>query len=161
MKIRSIFFMLSFISYFFLLIASPHITACTWADLCLYGFFAAVIYQLLYIVILRKKDHVSQGRSIARTFLFAFFAASCHIAMYYIDRYVNGYSEYTFLMHEKITTYYGLEAWKHDTFANYIDTPLFIFFTIYEITYFSISKKRKRKAADLSISQQYEQSDHK
>lgn len=156
MKKRSIIFMLSFISYFFVIIASPHITARTWADLCLYGFFAAVLYQLLYIAILRKKDKVSLGRSIARTFLYAFIVVSCNIVMYYIDTFINGYIEYGFLSSNILASYYGFDAWANDFFANIIYVPSLIIIAIYDIAYFAISKKLKRRSVDLAISKKYE-----
>ncbi len=44
-----LFFILSFVSYVLIMIASPYVTAQLWADIILLLFIMALVYQFIYI----------------------------------------------------------------------------------------------------------------
>lgn len=145
MKKYNAVFLLSFISYFMVLFASPYITAQTWADIFLLVFLISVIYQLLYIIVLRKKDGVSLGRSISKFFLYALSAVSCYIAVEYIDIFINGYKETAFLSGELIAVYYGFDAWINNFWYNIFFAPFLILNILYAIIYFAVIRSIKKK----------------
>ena len=143
MKKFSLIFLLSFISYPLGFIAAPYITAQTWADIISFLFIGANVYQFLYIVYLRKKDNVSFGRSIANYFLYALGSFVLWEIYVYFDMFFNGYTECAFLG-ECYETYYGFEAWKHNEFDNIVYGMLSLICFIYFISYYLISKKKKK-----------------
>lgn len=145
MKKFNAVFLLSFISYFMVIYARPCITAQTWADIFFLIFLLSVIYQLLYIIILRKKDGVSLGRSISKFFLYALSGVSCYIAVEYIDIFINGYKKSAFLSGELIAVYYGFDAWKHDVWHNIFFVPFLIINILYAIIYFAVIRSIKKK----------------
>lgn len=111
MRKYSIVFTLSFISYFIVLFAAPYITAQTWADLCFLIFLLSVIYQLCFLIILRKEDGMGIARGIARFFLHALQALSIYVIIQYGDMFVSGYiymENIIFLPILFITFLYGL-----------------------------------------------------
>ena len=57
-------FKLSFITYTLLIIASPYLTAQTWADICLFLFIGALIYQFLFLCHLRAVRRASRWKEI-------------------------------------------------------------------------------------------------
>lgn len=145
MKKYNIIFLLSFVSYFMVLFASLHITAHTWSYIFFLVFLISVTYQLIYIIIFRKKDGVSLGRSISKFFLYALSAVSCYIAVEYIDIFINSYKETAFLSEELIATYYGFDAWKNNFWSNILFIPFLFLNIVYAIIYFAISRSIKKK----------------
>lgn len=121
----------------------PYITAQTWADICFFMFLGACIYQVVYIIYLRRKENISLGRSVAKYFLYAFGSLFCLVIYEYADLFFNGYKECSFLG-ECYETYYGFEAWKHDDIGNFVYGIVLLVCFVYYVSYYIISKKLKK-----------------
>ncbi len=134
-------YMLSFVIYPLLYAAVPYVTAQTWADIVAMLAIIVGIFQLCYIIFLRKKDEVSLGCSIARFFLYFSSVSAACLIWFYIDIFFNGYS-WGFLGASH-GPYYGFEAWREAGWDNIIYIPLLTIFAAYIITYFVISRKHK------------------
>ncbi len=107
-----------------------------------------VLYEIIYIFFLAKKENVSLGRAIARGFLYLLFMPNIYCVWYYTYIFINGYHETAF-MGPITASYYGFEAWKHDVFAAICYIPVLVTFIIYSICYFTISNHlKKKKSAD-------------
>jgi|GEM_PF-3096331 len=146
MKKHTIIFTLSFIPYFMVLFAVPYITARTWADICFMLFLLSVVYQLCYIILLRKRDKVSMWRSLSRFFLYTFVTGSFYIVVQYMDMYINGYSQSALFTGETIATYYRFDAWKNNVFGNILFLPFLFIALIYGIVYFKVSIAIKKQS---------------
>ena len=109
-------FKLSFLTYILIILARPYITAqiWAWADMCLFLFIIAIIYQLLFAVYLRKKENIK-----------IFFQE-------YHDCGLFGYS--------CGETYYGLEAIKNSGWNNLFYIPYLIFNIVLIVTYLFTDK---------------------
>ena len=142
MKKYSLIYMLSFVFYSLALVSLPYITVQTWADILFFLFIGSCIYQLIYIIYLRKKENVTLGRSIARYFLYLSIVGSIFIVITYLDLFINGYEQRTFVTGDLIETYYKFEAWKNAGFVNFFCLPLLAMFTIYEILYALKGRKK-------------------
>lgn len=128
---------ISFVSYWLVLIASPYITARTWADNIFILFIVSCGYQLAYIFFLRKIDEVSFLRTVANIFLYLSFALVSYFIWFYIDIFFNGINSGFF----GATMYYGIEAWRSSGLISILFIPAFIFCLIYQICYFKSNKK--------------------
>ena len=128
-----IIFFISFLSYILISFARPYVTAKTWADICLIVFILSIIYQLVYIIYLRKKDNISFKMSIAKYFLFALSSFGISIIIYYIDCFINGVYIGFFGVGDK---YYGIDAITNNILTNI----LFIPFLIIKIIYIKLKK---------------------
>ena len=144
MKKYSLIYMISFVMYPFLYVALPYATAKAWADITVLIFIAAAVYQLLYMIFLRKKDDVSLKRSIARYFLYLFITSAIPLVWFYADIFFNGYT-FTFL-NASDGPYYGFEAWSAAVWENIIYLPLLAIFTAYITTYCIVSHRLKNKS---------------
>lgn len=140
MKKYGLILQLSFMSYLFVALASPYVTAQTWADLIFMLFLGCCGYQLLYLFYLRKKENVSFLRSVANLILYFTFTVYLYIIIYYIYTFFNGYTTGFFGYGD---TYYGIDAWIQDDWGRYIFIPLFIICFVYQISYFAISRRIK------------------
>lgn len=148
MKKSGLVFAISFITYVAAFFASPYVTAQLWADCLAFLFFAALIYQLLYIIFLRKSESVSLGRAIARFFLFTAFSAEAIIVIYHADNFINGYTPTGFWGEVVGDTVYGFDAILADGWANFLFVPALIICTVYQIAYFAVSYKIKKPKSD-------------
>lgn len=148
MKKLSLVFLISFVTYPFAAKARPYATARTWADILVMIFFAAVLYQLLYIIFLRKKNNVSLGRSIGRWFLYFFWTGTAFVIYCYLDMFINGYT-YCFLTTSN-GPYYGFEAWSR-CIENFIMVPFLILSVIYTVAYFAVSRRIRYRQSSFSV----------
>jgi len=140
MKKYSVIFTLSFISYLIVLFAAPYISAQTWADLCLLIFLLSVIYQLCFLIFLRRKEGVGIGRGIARFFLYSLQVLSIYVIIQYGDMFFNGYQQQTLIGDCYGEIYYGFDAWKNNIFANIIYLSVLFTTFVYGVLYFIVGK---------------------
>ncbi len=91
-------------------------------------FAIAVLYQLVFIVKFRKKEHIGLGRSIFMFFVRFFQAFGILCVLYLMKIYLFGYDVYTIPLPQSayVGTYYGVEAWQNNLFAIIIAPPLLI-----------------------------------
>lgn len=108
------------------------------------------IFELTYIIFLRRKENVGLGRSIARGFLYALFSLNLLIFSFLADLYINGYVKTAFLSSEVLGEYYGFEAITEEFFSLAIFTVTFPVFVIYCIVYLAVSKAIKNKKQKIS-----------
>jgi hypothetical protein len=144
MKKHNAIFTISFIPYFIVLFAIPYISARTWADVCFVFLLLSIIYQLCYIIFLRRRNKVSLLRSLSRFFLYALMAGSSYIVVQYIDMYINGYSVTVWVTGEVISTYYGFDAWANNGFGNILFLPFLTITLIYVMGYFKVNIAKKK-----------------
>ena len=137
-------FKITFITYVLLMIACPYITAQPWADVCLILFISALIYQLLYVIYLRKKENLKFTKVLCRYFAYTISSVSIYIIFDYIDICLNGFTPSDFLGNSYEETYYGFEALKHADWKNLFYIPYLIFNVIILI----ISKLVQKKGSD-------------
>ena len=137
-------FKITFITYVLLMIACPYITAQPWADVCLILFILALIYQLLYVIYLRKKENLKFTKVLCRYFVYTISSVSIYIIFDYIDICLNGFTPSDFLGNSYEETYYGFEALKHADWKNLFYIPYLIFNVIILI----ISKLVQKKGSD-------------
>lgn len=122
LKKYGIIYMLSFVFYFFVLEASPYISAQTWADILLLLFIVAIIYEITYLIFLRKKERVSFGRALARWFLYGFTALEVSLLKNYFD-----------------------EIFFATDLVHILVAPLFLLCVLYQIGYFTVSYFVRKK----------------
>ena len=123
-KIYSIIFALSFLTYGIALSVNHYVTARLWADCLAYLFGVAVLYELVYIIVLRKKEKVSLGKAIGFYFLCFFTECELIAACYYGRLYFKGYTPTDFLGNVNGETIYGFAAIEADGWANFISPPI-------------------------------------
>lgn len=104
-----------------------------------------VIYEIIYVFRLGRKEGVSLNRAVANGFLYLFFMPNIFWIWHYTDIFFNGYFERAFLRGELLHEYYGFEAWRNDIISAILFTVTFIPFVIYTIFYFVINKYLKNK----------------
>jgi hypothetical protein len=138
MKEFDLILKLSFVSYPAFALAIPYVTARAWADCLVFVFGACVLYQLIYIIFLRRKENVSLSRSIARTSLYMTVTVSATVVGYYIYIFFFGFTYDFFMIHN---VYYGFEAWKN-CFMSIVYVPLLIINAVYRFLYCHISRKK-------------------
>ena len=143
MKKYNLIFRLSFITYIMALIVNRYVTAKLWADICILLFIVALIYQLAYIFVLRKKDDKKFSEVLGVFFLLAITSVSGYIFIDYLYMFVNGYTPTDFIGNSLETTYYGFEAILENGWSNLIYVPYLIFNLIVLIVY----KVMKRKSS--------------
>lgn len=97
MKIYTNIFKITFITYIMIIIARPYVTAQLWADICLLLFLVTLIYQIIYIIHLRKKENIKFYKSLITYFIYAISSVSCYIIFDYINMFINGYTHSDFL----------------------------------------------------------------
>lgn len=104
-----------------------------------------VVYEVLYVFWLGRKEGVSINRAVANGFLYLLFMPNIYWIYYYTDTFFNGYTETAFLSGEVLYEYYGFEAWKYDIFAAILFAITFVPYVIYTVGYFAVSKYLKNK----------------
>lgn len=134
-------FYLSFITYILLIIASPYITAQTWAGICLYMFIGALIYQFLFLCHFSVKENIESSRSLFLYFVCAISSVGLYIILYYNKIFFFGYEKCAFLAGDCYGTYYGFEAIRQDDWSNLVYIPYLIFNIIIILIYYRSTKK--------------------
>lgn len=142
MKKYNIILKLSFVSYFFFVTDMLY-----WLDeyiinaLCM----VSLIYQLMYIIFLRKRENIKLGRSIAKILLYFTITFYAYLIYYYIKIYIKGYTLGFLMPTEKV---YALEAWKK--FNNSLEfglivMPILLLCVGYQMCYLIYSKQKNKK----------------
>lgn len=144
-KKYSLIFLLSFITYFFILIARPYVSARWSADIVLLIFIIAIIYQIIYIFYLRKYSNVSLKYAIVLYFLYLFLILEIYIIYYYLHIFISNFIEINGGFAEKVTN--SLNYIKNDGWANLINLPILAICVFYQITFFIIKRKIRNKYA--------------
>lgn len=140
----SIIFALSFLTYGIALSVSQYVTARLWADCLALLFGVAVFYELLYIVVLRKKEGVSLGKAVAFYFLCFFTECELIAACYYVRLFVRGYTPSDFLGNVNGETVYGFKAIAADDWTNFIFVPVLFISVVYQVAYFVVRYVKKK-----------------
>ena len=120
-------FRLSFVSYVLILIASPYVTAQTWADIILLIFIMTLVYQFVYIFFLRKKYNKKFSNVFFRFLLYGMTSVSVYIIIGYFDNFINGYTPTDWVGNKIHDTYYGIQAILEDDWKNIFCVPYLIF----------------------------------
>ena len=144
-KIYSIIFALSFLTYGIALSVSQYVTARWWADCLAYLFGVAVLYELVYMIVLRRKETVSLGKTIAFWFLCFFTECELIAACHYVRLFIKGYTPTDFLGNVNGETVYGFEAIAADGWSNFIFVPVLLISVIYQVAYFSVRYMKRNK----------------
>lgn len=145
MKKYSIIFVLSFLTYGIAFSVCQYVTARLWADGLALLFGVAVLYELLYIIALRKKEAMSLGKAIAFYFLCFFTECELIAACYYLRVCIKGYKPSDFLGNVNGETVYGFDAIAADGFANFIFVPVLLIAVIYQVIYFVVRHAKRKK----------------
>ena len=145
MKKYSIVFALSFLTYGIALSVAQYVTARLWADCLALVFGVAVLYELLYIVMLRKKEAVSLGKAIAFYFLCFFTECELIAACYYVRLFFRGYTPSDFLGNVNGETVYGFEAIAADGWAHFIFVPVILLAVLYQVIYIVVRYRKRKK----------------
>lgn len=108
----------------------------------------AFIYQLTYMIFLRKKENVSLKRSIALFFLYFFLGISVYIIGCYIYFYFAGYKVYAFFpWSSPPDVYYGFEAWEKFN-GSYLKPYRIVIFTAVCALAYLIKMRKKQKGGE-------------
>ena len=143
MKKYTIIFALSFLTYGIALSVNHYVTARVWADCLALLFGCAVLYELIYVIWLRKKEKVSMGKAIAFYFLCFFTECELTVACYYIRMFFKGHTPKDFLGNVNGETMYGFAAIRADGFANFIFLRVILISVIYQVIYFVIRRRKE------------------
>lgn len=103
------------------------------------------VYELMFIIFIRKKENISLGRSISKGFLFALISLNTIPVYFLADDFINGYQEYAFLSGPIGERYYGFNAIVKDEVTLFILGITFPALVIYLIAYIIISLILKKK----------------
>ena len=103
------------------------------------------VYELMFIIFIRKKENISLGRSISKGFLFALISLNTIPVYFLADDFINGYQEYAFLGGPIGERYYGFNAIVKDEVTLFILGITFPALVIYLIAYIIISLILKKK----------------
>ena len=143
MKKYSVIYAVSFIFYFLLYLTRPHISVINgWYEVIVeYLFTASVLYELIYLFYLRKREDVSFGKALARLFLYAFIAFDGIWIFHIVHSFFTGVSVGFF---GDTNARYGFEAINSDLFRAIVLDPIFVVGIIYQIICF-VRWKRKKK----------------
>lgn len=143
MKIWSLVYKLSFITYLLLIYALPYISANTLADIVLIVFILSVVFQIGYIFIFRKKDNVSFGHAVSLQFLCISIIVDILIIISYARMFVCGYTPSDFFGNSMGVTYYGIEAIRQNDWADVVFVPMLVICTLYQVIFFLVRNKKK------------------
>lgn len=105
-----------------------------------------VLYQLCYIVFLRKRSDIKISRAIARYFLYTLCTLSLTYLVYGIHLYFFGYDVYSWILPVYIKTVYGMEALQYSWY--FMFAPVWVINGLYAILYCFIQKRLKNKSAE-------------
>lgn len=143
-KKYDLIFRLSFVSYVLILIASPYVTAQTWADIILLIFIMTLVYQFVYIFFLRKKYNKKFSNVFFRFLLYGMTSVSVYIIIGYFDNFINGYTPTDWVGNKTHDTYYGIQAILEDDWKNIFCVPYLIFNLLIIIVFKFINKKLEK-----------------
>lgn len=104
-----------------------------------------IIYELAYIVFLRKKEKTGLGRSIAQGFLYALVSLNIMLLINFTDNFINGFQNVTFVGQPVGERYYGFEAILNDRWSLFIFGISFTIFAVYCAGYLIISHIIKKR----------------
>lgn len=130
MEKYNLFFKLSFINYFLVLIARPYITARTWADIILVLFIGSCIYQIIYILWLRKKENITFLKSILSWFLNLTYVMDVVVICFVITEIILGFGNVDGLTGAVLII---------------IGLPIYIVAIIYKILFYWLNNRNKNK----------------
>lgn len=150
MKKLSIIYCVSFLIYIPRFFVNPYVTARLYADIINLIFILILLFQLLYIIFLRKKDAVSLPRAIARFFLYTTVSAEIILLIWYGNNFINGYTPTSFYGEPVGDTIYGFSAVFQDSWSHIIFVPVLFISIIYQVMYLCINKNMSRKSKDKS-----------
>lgn len=106
------------------------------------------LFQLIYIIWLRRKENVSLGRSIARFFLYLLAVPDVMYVCYFVNTFFNGYNDRSFWGEPTHYVYYGFEAWAKDEWnLVFFGFTLFVF-VVYLVLYLVISAAIRKPKLD-------------
>ena len=111
---------------------------------------AALIYQLIYIIKLGRKDNVSARKCVGQFFLYLFLSQSIYVIINYIVIYYNGYIERAFLSGHA-SRYYEAKAWDKYSKSLFFPKQTIFVSVLYAIIYFiviRICKRNKEETAE-------------
>ena len=110
-------------------IAAPSMTERTWADIILFLFIFSCIYQIIYILYLRKKENVTFSKSIANYFLYLTYTSDIVVGSMFLDMVLEiGYDS----------------GWEAVGFI-FVWLPVFIISSIYQFIYYKIKRKKNKE----------------
>jgi len=135
-------FRLSFTSYVLIMIASPYVTGQTWANIILLLFIMTLIYQIIYIFFLRKKDNKKFSSVFFEFLLYGITSISVYILIEYINKFINGYTPTDWVGNKTHDTYYGIQAILESDWENLFYVPYLIFNILILIVYKLVNKRR-------------------
>lgn len=139
-------FKLSFITYILVILASKFITAQVWADICLFLFVFALVYQVIFLLFLRRKENIKLSKAIYTFFLLAISSVSCCIILDYIKMFFRGFQAIGLFGNAYGKKYYEIEAIINNDFANIIYIPILILNIILIIIYLRLNKLKQKKS---------------
>lgn len=146
----SLLYMLSFIIYPITINELLYyMSARTGSDVIGILFILAFIYELTYIIYIRKRENIGLGRSISRFFLYLIYSITAMLFVGYINAFFNGYTSTYFFGLCTGETCYGFSALYQMLFNSWehlFDIPILIVFLIYTVTYYKISCRLKDKS---------------
>lgn len=141
MKKYTNIFKITFITYIMIIVARPYVSVQVWADICLLLFLFSLIYQMIYIIYLRKKENIKFCKSLFMYLIYAITSVSCLIIFDYISIFINGYSPSDFLGNTDGIKYYGLEAIINNGWTNLVYIP-YLFFNIIVLIIYNLKSKK-------------------
>lgn len=133
MKKCSLLFKLSFINYFLVLIARPYITARTWADIILILFIISCIYQIIYILLMRRKGNITFLKGLSDYFLNLTYVMDVVVICFIITEIIL-----------KLGYIGGLEG----AILIIIGLPIYIIAIIYKIIYYRLNNRNRSKKSN-------------
>ncbi|MBR5273009.1 MAG: hypothetical protein IKU25_06435 [Clostridia bacterium] len=110
MKKYYLIFKLTFIFDVLFAFAWLDFSAALWADWAVILCIPALIYQLVYLFILRKKDNKKFFEILLMIILFFITSLSVFLFTCCVDTYINGYTPHDILGHKTGDTIYGMQA---------------------------------------------------
>lgn len=144
----SVIYALSFLCVLPLTYARPFVTARTWADVILVFSACCGVYELVYILWLRRKDGVSLGRAISHGFFCFFFALFLRGLLHFARIFFIGYEAYDMLGRPLGRTIRGIDALAGGGLEDLVYLLMMCISAVFDIIYIVISKmisKRRRK----------------
>jgi len=123
MKKYNLIFRLSFITYIMFMIAMPYITAQFWADLFMLLFIVSLIYQFVYLFVLRKKENQKFGEVLILFLVLAITTLSIRMLIDYMNDFIKGYTPTDFVGNSLGNTYYGMQAILENQLKNLLYIP--------------------------------------
>ena len=104
-----------------------------------------VLYEILYVFRLGKKEGISINRAVANGFLYLLYMPNVFWLWCFINDFFNGYQETAWITGEAIgERYYGFEAIMQDEITLLCSVATFVPYAIYTVAYFTINKRLEK-----------------